>query len=641
MRFIPLLSLFFVFSSLHGQNDEQKLRILLNSNLTALDDLYIKALKKNKITEDRISSFLEANKAFNKRFYVDGILYEIKDIIDGKPFYVSNQNQKSALATKTYRLHTGGSLGLNLDGENMLIGIWDGGKVLVNHVEFMNNQIPAVTRVTAPDALSPSAPTDLHATHVAGTMVAKGVDIAAKGMAPKANLVSYNWTNDIAEVISQISTNSLLLSNHSYGVPVLNDQGQLNAPVWMMGCYDTESRDWDQVAVNAPYYLMVTSAGNSGNDSYSGGLMNGYDKLTGEKNAKNNLVVANSETFVIASTGALISNTINSSSSQGPSDDGRIKPDITGDGTNVYSTVDTSPTTYGNLTGTSMASPNVSGTLLLLQEYFSRLSSGSFMRSATLKGLVCHTALDGGSVGPDAKFGWGLLDSEKAAVLMQKSFAASPTAVLSEITLNQGATYTYQVNLNTSQKLEATICWTDPVGIPQDGSVNSSIPALVNDLDLRIIKGSEVNFPWKLQLSNVAAAAIKGDNIVDNVEKVEVNNAVGTYTIQVTHKGTLANGSQPFSLVISGFDQSLSVSDFNALNFSLYPNPAKNILNVNLTTVLDNATLSIVDLQGRIVNTQSVVDTITTIDVANLQSGVYVVRIDSATGSYTKKFIKE
>ncbi|MEZ4838978.1 hypothetical protein [Flavobacterium sp.] len=63
-----------------------------------------------------------------------------------------------------------------------------------------------------------------------------------------------------------------------------------------MGCYNSEAVEWDQLAYNAPYYLMVTSAGNSGGDSYSGGLMDGFDKLTMEK-CQNNLVVANANPF--------------------------------------------------------------------------------------------------------------------------------------------------------------------------------------------------------------------------------------------------------------------------------------------------------------------------------------------------------
>ena len=53
----------------------------------------------------------------------------------------------------------------------------------------------------------------------------------------------------------------------------------------------------------------------------------------------------------------------------GPTDDGRIKPDVVADGVGVLSSVSSSNTSYSSLSGTSMASPNASGSLLLLQDY--------------------------------------------------------------------------------------------------------------------------------------------------------------------------------------------------------------------------------------------------------------------------------
>lgn len=641
MKYFTLFVFFFIHSIGFCQTDDQKRTIISNTNVFALNELSENIQKNEKAKSEMIDLFLSNNPGFKKRFNTeDGALYEIKDIIDGKPVYVSNQNQNAALATKTSKLHNGGSLGLNLEGQDMLLGIWDGGKVLLNHVEFMNDLIPSVSRVTSPD--SPGSATDSHATHVAGTMIAKGVNAAAKGMAPKASLVSYNWTNDESEVVTQITNNSLLISNHSYGVPVVDEAtGTLNVPAWFMGCYNSDARSWDLISVAAPYYLMVTSAGNNGSDTYTGGLMAGYDKLTGEKNAKNNLVIANANPFVNPVTGNLITFPINSSSSQGPSDDGRIKPDITADGTSLYSSYNTNTTSYETLTGTSMSSPNTSGTLLLLQQYYSQLTSGDFMRSSTLKGLVCHTAIDGGIAGPDAKFGWGLLDAEKSAVLMQNSFAAQPTAILSEIILNQGDTYTLQVNVTDVQKLQATICWLDPAGSAKDNLLNSPLPALINDLDLRIKKAAEVNLPWKLQLSNVSSAAIKADNTVDNVERVEVDSASGTYTIEITHKGTLQSGSQPVSLVVSGFNTAiLSNSDYELNKLSIYPNPTNNVLNFSTADLTEITDISLFDISGKVINAKFDLNA-KTIDVSNLQSGVYFVKFTNDHESITKKFIKK
>lgn len=638
MKYFTLLILFFIYSFGFSQTDEQRRTIITNSNVSGLNKLSKDFEKEEKARNERINSFLRNNTTAKKTFNDNGGLFEIRDIIDGKPVYVSTDNQKEAAATRTAKLHNGGGLGLNLEGQNMRIGIWDGGKVMLNHVEFMNDQTPATTRATNTDAPGPA--TDSHATHVAGTMVGKGVNAQAKGMAPKASLVSYNWISDAAEVVSEITNNGLLLSNHSYGVPVVTNTGTLNVPGWMPGCYNSDARDWDLIAVDAPYYLMVASAGNNGfgTTAFTQGLANGFDKLTGEKNSKNNLVIANGSASL--NSDGSVSASINIGSSQGPSDDGRVKPDIMAVGTDVFSAYNSNTSSYETLSGTSMAAPNTSGTLLLLQQYYSQLMSGAFMRSSTLKGLVCHTSLDIGVPGPDAKAGWGFLDAEKSALLMQNSLAEQPTSILSEIVLNQGETYTVQVTANTAQKLQATICWIDPAGIARDTQLNSTTPALVNDLDLRIKKGTEVNLPWRLQLSSIANPSVKGDNIVDNVERVDVNNATGTYTIEITHKGTLQGGSQAVSLIVSGFNTTtLSNPNFELSKLSIYPNPTNSVLNFHFSESTTINDISIIDVTGKVVTPRFDLNA-KTIDVSNLQAGIYFVRFASEGQSLTKKFIK-
>src|SRR5690606_35657803 len=96
---------------------------------------------------------------------------------------------------------------------------------------------------------------------------------------------------------------------------------------YYFGAYITDSRDWDALQYNAPYYLMVVAAGNDGTTNYNGAPLNPsfpqYDKLTGHSTSKNTLVVANAQDANVDSNGNLISVTINSSSSQGPTDDYR------------------------------------------------------------------------------------------------------------------------------------------------------------------------------------------------------------------------------------------------------------------------------------------------------------------------------
>ncbi|MEL6133425.1 MAG: fibronectin type III domain-containing protein, partial [Bacteroidota bacterium] len=210
----------------------------------------------------------------------------------------------------------------------------------------------------------------------------------------------------------------------------------------------------------------------------------------------------------------------------------------------VYSALACSNSQYGNYNGTSMACPNVSGSALLLQQHYNNVN-GSFMRGATLKGLILHTAEDGGSNGPDAVYGWGLMNAKAAAEAISDEGSSS---LIQELTLSQGQSYQITVSA-AGGPLFASICWTDPAGTANTGTANLSTPVLVNDLDIRITQGGSTYMPWALTSITTNA---KQDNTVDPYERVDITSASGTYTITVTHKGSLTSGSQSFSLIVTG-----------------------------------------------------------------------------------------
>jgi subtilisin-like proprotein convertase family protein len=311
---------------------------------------------------------------------------------------------------------------------------------------------------------------------------------------------------------------------------------------------------------NAPYYLMVVAAGNEGTDDginldpLEGNVT--HDKLIWIATAKNNLVVANGQDAVLNQDGSLLSVTRNSSSSEGPTDELRVKPDIMGNGSELYSTVSSADDSYDTYTGTSMASPNVAGSLLLLQQYYNE-TFGVFMKAATLKGLALHTADDVEMVGPDANTGWGLMNTKKAVETITKKGLQS---IISEIEITQGSTYTLVVKSDGVEPLLASISWTDLPGVLSTGVVNDATPALVNDIDIRVTKNSEGNsgifMPWKL---TSVITNEKGDNIVDPYERVDVQNASGGYTITITHKGSLEGGSQKVSLIVTGVSSGIGL----------------------------------------------------------------------------------
>ncbi|POS02511.1 putative secreted protein (Por secretion system target) [Flavobacterium croceum DSM 17960] len=644
MKKYTILLIFLLSISSNSQNLLSKNFIRNNLNINNIIS-YIKD-NKERLKADSISieKFLVTNQNFKKKYVEKNTTYEVYKILNNRPIYRSTDNSSASLATRTSRLNTGGITGLNLDGDNMLIGVWDGGKARITHEEFKDPDNLTISRITTPDNFVSISPSNDHSTHVVGTIGSRGFNPTAKGMAPKCNIVSYDWNSDTVEVANEVLNNGLLISNHSYGVPVLNENGNLNVPVWIMGNYNNECVSWDQFAQDSPYYLMITSAGNSGMDSYTGGSVNGYDKLTYEKNAKNNLVIANSNPTVNLSTGELSSIIINPSSSQGPSDDGRIKPDISGDGTNLYSPIGTSDNSYDTYSGTSMASPNVAGSLLLLQEYYNRLHPGTYMRSSTLKALACHSALDAGLTGPDPIFGYGLLDSQVAANILTNSTLSTPTSIVNELTLNQNQIYERYVTLTSPKKLIATICWTDVPGIAQDNNHNSTNKALVNDLDIRIIKDTEEFFPWKLNFPSIFMSSSQQDNDVDNVEKIEIEDAIGTYKIRISHKGNLVGSFQNYSLIVSGIDQTLGTVNNNFdKSIFVYPNPTSSILNFNITENIELLSISISDISGKNVMQMPYSDSIQNkINLENLQAGVYFVKFTTKDNvSIVKKIVKE
>jgi serine protease AprX len=631
-----------VVANVAAQNAEERLKIKtahdkektqqLNSDLKALET------ERNA----RISKYLIENSTAKYEYTVNGSKRRIIDIIDGKPVYVGADNAAEARAIRTNRLYPNGTLGLSLDGDGMTAAVWDVGSALATHQEFQNN---GASRVTLMDA---EVAVEFHPTHVSGTVAAKGTSSSAKGMAPKANVLMYDLGSDNSEMSFE-ADQGLLVSNHSYGVYVVNDGEAI--PSWIMGCYNTAARTWDQIAVNYPYYLPVKAAGNDGVSSYSGGLQGGLDKLTYEANSKNILVVANAETSTHPITGAFNSLSINLSSSQGPTDDGRIKPDITADGTDVTSTSNESTTAYDEATGTSMASPGITGSVLLLQQHYKNLHSGNYMKSATVKGVICHTALDDNDYpGPDPRFGWGLMDSAAAATLISNAnnnslaFIRQTDSADNNLLTNSGvnSTYVYNFTVGAQAPVKATLCWTDPAGTAKDEQLNSAAPALVNDLDIRITHNGTTYYPWKLDLADLSSGAIKGDNLVDNVERIDIDAAEpGQYTLTISHKGTLSS-PQNYALILSGASILLGQDEHTFSDVIVWPNPAKEVLNVNFAQPLENAAIALVDMAGRVVyQAKAGTDTDIIINTGGFSKGVYMLNISSDNKSLSKKVVIE
>jgi hypothetical protein len=501
----------------------------------------------------------------------------------GNPKYVSTLNNTIAAATtRANQLWPGGTSGLNLSGSSNAvkgkIAIWDGGHPLTSHVELTG-------RISLKDVSS----VDGHATHTTGTLIATGINPIAKGMAFGAQqLLAYDFSSDESKMAS--ASPNLLISNHSYGFlsgsgwtfdgtnyDWYGDTTISKAQAFGFGYYNSDAQIYDSIAYHAPNYLICVAAGNARGYGAppldSPYFYNGVTKLKFTASTKLN---PNNPNFTSVSNAADSKNTlvvgavngipagyfapsdvsIADFSSLGPTNDGRIKPDIVADGVNVTSTWNSSNTSYQTESGTSMATPNTTGSLYLLQEYYNKLHPTAFMRAATLKGLAIHSADEAGpGPGPDYTYGWGLLNVLKGANVITSSYNQVSDTII-EGTLSNGGTYTFNFIASGKGPLVATLSWTDPAAtpVPVAQSLNNPTPMLVNDLDMRIKDSTQVFMPWILDPANPANAATKGDNFRDNVEKINIDSLVPgqAYSVTISHKGTLARGSQAFSLLVSG-----------------------------------------------------------------------------------------
>lgn len=523
----------------------------------------------------------------------DGSICELMSIENGHPIYYTTHNIKSADTIGTDEVWPGGSLGLSLSGTNTLLGMWDGVAVRTTHIEFVNG---GTSRITRGDSFT-NFITDPHSTQVAGTLIAAGVNTNARGMSFQSSLRSYQWIEDIAEMALAATSNDLRISNHSYGLNagwnIINRTGTWEW-IWYgdpfvnlyedykFGFYSTNySRAIDQTTYEANTYLPVWSSGNESrgynwgpasqpithllyiNGTYvtnstllhnGDGAPDGYDLIPPHGVAKNVLTVG-AVSNVVGGFSATSSVFLAYFSSVGPTDDGRIKPDIVAQGVNLFTTSNATDAAYSTVSGTSFAAPSVAGSLNLLRQLDSEVrGTNRALLASTLKGIAIHTADDCGSAGPDYSFGWGLMNTPSAARLITNNLAGDGHSQIKEVALPNGETIAFPVLATNASPLKITICWTDPPGPMLSPSLNPTNLVLINDLDLRIIGPSGLtNMPWILNPASPSSAATTGDNFRDNVEQVYIATPTnGIYTVQVAHKGALSNDWQDVSILISG-----------------------------------------------------------------------------------------
>ncbi len=586
---------------------------------------------------------------------------------DGVAIYYASNNSKALEFSKVNLLHKGSLTQSSLLGQNMIVGLIDADVVLETHREFQTNS--NLGRAHIKDKAHELAFEDSedytlavqkrnHSTHVAGTLISQGLQRESMGILPQGSVYSYNWTQDILKIID-LANQGVLISNHSYGLAALSEDNRALIPAHYFGMYSREAISFDRVMRDFPFFQSVVAAGNDRqNYLLLNPLKKGDDLLLGHALSKNAIVVG----AIIANGRVLdvpgFSDTY--FSNYGPTADFRVKPDIVASGVGLISSIykqtdvqnqQVANNNYGVKSGTSMATPVVSGILTLWQQW--ALENRNYpYKASSIKAVMIHTADPlQQSYGPSHKYGWGLINAFNGNLLLNN--ALHDKALIIEDALYDAKGFSSSVvTSEDSKRLSFTLVWNDLPG--QDKIINpiaSLQPDLVNDLDLRVIDPyGQQYYPWALNKSYTDLRAVQGDNDVDNVEKVDIFDApAGRYQILIRAKQTSSAMWQDFSLVVSdqdfaGLSIPNTIKQDKVLPFEIWPNPASRELHLMIPKeiVFQANTLQVYNALGQLIDSKVVYGTDHyELNVERYTRGVYFLTIKSDRNQYQAKFLKK
>jgi hypothetical protein len=426
---------------------------------------------------------------------------------------------------RSSNLDTQTSAGRNYTGLNIGVLCRDDG-IVGPHIDFqgrIDNSLASGTGQT-------------HGDGVSGIMAGAGnLNPSNRGMAAGAMLHVVNYQANFLDspTVSLITSGDVLITNSSYS----------------NGCndgYTTITQTVDTQVHDMPNLQHTFSAGNSNGNNCGYGAGSQWGNITGgHKQGKNVIATAN-----VYFDGSLVS-----SSSRGPAHDGRIKPDIAANGQNQISTDENN--TYQSFGGTSGASPGIAGVSAQLYQAYYEANGNVLPPSALIKATLLNTANDAGNVGPDYKFGWGIVNGLRAAKLIEDNRFLSSS-------VSQGGSNDHSINVPAGTKqVRFMVYWSDAPAAP------GANPALVNDLDLLVTDpSSNVLEPYVLDPTpnpvTLDLPATNGPDHLNNMEQVLINNpASGNYNINI--KGfNVPMGPQQYFVVYEIISDNITVTYPNA-----------------------------------------------------------------------------
>ncbi len=509
-------------------------------------------------------------------------------ITGARKWQVRTNNASAAALSHVTELY---SAPYGLTGAGVNVSLFELAAGQQDHVEFGG-------RLTV-NATGGSSGDKAHATHTAGTIGASGVNPAAKGMAPAVklfqqcvesdgNTCTNDWLEDKEELLPELGVS---VDSNSWGY-VLGWTSEDGFPVWLdseeyFGAYDLiVGAPLDEIS-NEKGILFVHSAGNDGNGTSFGSTFSehrhvdeegdtittqlfcysrngsgtdcpatcngGCETVRHDPDLPYDTIGVTAGAKNIITVGSVINNggpsDISAFSSRGPAKDGRVKPDVVAKGTSVLSSVPTN--SYARLSGTSMATPVVSGIAALLVEQWRKTFNGANPTPAQLKALIIAGADDLGNPGPDYTFGFGLANGKRAVDAIIADGGVGNR--IRNFTFAEGQKQNFETNVLVTQvqDLRIVLNWADPP-IPYLGGDDIAQKALVNDLDLKVIgPNGATHLPWVLSKAAFRDNATRGVNTIDNTEMLEISNAVpGIYRV-IASGSSVTEGPQKAVLVTS------------------------------------------------------------------------------------------
>lgn len=383
-----------------------------------------------------------------------------------------------------------------VNGTGVVVGHWDGGSVSSGHRDFGG-------RVTNYE----NSGVNDHATHTAGTILGSGAgDADAKGYAVGATMIAYDFYGDAAAERREAKHEHYHQhDNHSWG----SDGSSFGGYDALAGELDGDGRD--------ALLMAVKSAGNDGQRSEVVDQNYGFDSLSPDSTGKNVLIIGATED----------DGNLAPFSSRGPTNDGRVKPDLSANGSQLYSTLPGQG--YGAMSGTSMSAPSVSGMMAMLSELYTR-TYGRRWAPDEARAIMLHTVTDVFHTGPDYRHGWGNADASAAANLIL-SDGSVPGRHLARGAVREGETVEWKMDVPAgATEVKVTMTWLDST------AQSTNMRALIDDLDLVLIDPAGTqHFPWTLDPANPFSDAVRTrKNDLDNIEQVLVNApASGQWTVRV------------------------------------------------------------------------------------------------------------